>query len=298
METENSNSPAQKPTFDKTKIILTILLIASLIALGGMVTHYFTNSQNKGKLETLLTVYLPMEQSMREVEVSIWETATAVMEYLHEPSSKSLTEYKKQLNDVQTFIGKYKQLAQTEAQKQVIAKFDQQWAVIVALSEQLLSSRDKMEHLLEKSWNAVHQADDVIDYKIQAALIEGTPDLLKKERYLREVEVSLWEANNVMNYYVHSPAAAQKEFTRQMEDIKEFWGKYKALSLSEAERKQAKAFETQWAIAVKNMQTTMQLAQEIRKDALQFMKLIHQIDDLVDFEIQMELTKQIKALAK
>jgi hypothetical protein len=223
----------------KYKIISAILLI---IVIAGSL-QYFAVSTEIDALKTVLDVELPMEQAVREIEVSVWETANSIFYYMIEPSAISLEEYKKQLKDVENFMTKYKALADTEQEKLMIAKFAKMWSDSVAKAEELVKLRDKMEALHEKAWDAVHQADDVIDYKVQVAFIKGTPNLIEKEKAVREVEVSIWEAIGAINYYIHRQFdKPQRAYPSQLEDVSEFWGKYKRLNASVTEESHIEKF--------------------------------------------------------
>ena len=101
-----------------------------------------------------------------------------------------------------------------------------------------------MTNLRKKTWDSVHEADDVIDYKIQTAFVEGLPDLIEKEKAVREVEASIWEVINATNYYNHGQfQKTTREFPAHLADVKEFWGRYRKLNLTSAEEPHIKEFE-------------------------------------------------------
>ena len=111
---------------DRFKLILVVLLV---VIFGGGILGYFAISKERAKLDKILKVELPMEQAVREIEVSIWETANAIFYYMLEPSATSLEEYKKQLKDVEKFMVKYKALVDIEKEKKMVAKFERMWLI-------------------------------------------------------------------------------------------------------------------------------------------------------------------------
>ena len=145
------------------KIIVAVLVV---VIVAGGIFGYSAINKNKTSVRKIVDVELPMEQAVREVEVSIWETANSIFYYMIEPSAISLEEYKKQLIDVENFMAKYNALVDTEQEKQMAAKFQNMWTDSVAKAEELIKLRDKMRELHEKAWDATHEADDIIDYKV------------------------------------------------------------------------------------------------------------------------------------
>lgn len=280
-------------TSNNYKIIVAVLVV--IIIAGGIFGYSAINKYKTG-VRKIVDVELPMEQAVREVEVSVWETANSIFYYMVEPSAVSLEEYKKQLKDVENFMAKYATLVDADQEKQIIAKFQNIWTDSVTKAEELIKLRDKMKELHEKAWDAVHEADDVIDYKIQIAFIEGMPDLIEKEKAVREVEVSIWEAINATNYYIHRQFdKPQREYPHQLEDVTEFWGKYKSLNITPAEEPLIKEFDADWNLSVKLMNECCSLADELKQKHLAFWESVHAADDVIDFEIQECLKKRIES---
>jgi len=274
------------------KIIVAVLVV---VIVAGGIFGYSAINKNKTSVRKIVDVELPMEQAVREVEVSIWETANSIFYYMIEPSAISLEEYKKQLIDVENFMAKYNALVDTEQEKQMAAKFQNMWTDSVAKAEELIKLRDKMRELHEKAWDATHEADDIIDYKVQAAFVEDLPDLIDKEKAVREVEVSIWEAINATNYYIHRQFdKPQREYPGQLEDVTEFWGKYKSLNITPAEEPFIKEFETDWDLSVKLMNECCSLADELKQKYLMYWESVHAADDVIDFDIQEYLKKRIE----
>ena len=276
---------------DRFKLILVVLLV---VIIGGGILGYLAISKERAKLDKILRVDLPMEQTVREIEVSIWESANAIFYYMVEPSATSLEEYKKQLKDVEKFMIKYKALIDIEQEKMMVTKFERMWADSVSKAEELIRLRNKMTKLREKTWDSVHETDDVIDYKIQTAFVEGLPDLIEKEKAVREVEVSIWEVINAVNYYRHGQFdKAAREIPAQLADVDEFWGRYRNLNITSAEEPHIKEFEDTWNRSVELVKECHALADELTGKYLAFWESVHEADDVIDFEIQEYLKERL-----
>lgn len=272
--------------------ILAVLLAITII--GGTL-GYLGIIREKSEIGKALNVEMSMEQAVREVEVSIWETANSIFYYMLEPSAVSLEEYKKQLKDVEEFMTRYKALIDTEEEKSMVVEFEKAWTDSVSKAEALLKLRDKMKGLHEKTWDAVHEADDVIDYKIQPIFIEGLTDLIAKEKAVREVEASIWEAINAINYYSYRQSdKSKREYHSQLKDVDEFWEKYKKLNITPSEEGHINEFEDKWDRSVELMNECHVLADELKEKYNTFWNSIHEADDVIDFDIQVNLEKKDK----
>ena len=276
---------------DRFKVILVVVFV---VVIGGAILGYLAISKERAKLDRILKVELPMERTVREIEVSIWESANAISYYMIEPSATSLGEYKKQLKDVEEFMSRYKVLIDTEQEKKMVTKFERIWADSVSKAEELIRLRNKMTKLREKVWDSVHEADDVIDYKVQVAFVEGLPDLIEKEKSVREVEVNMWEAISAANYYGHGQFnKAARGFPARLADVDEFWGRYRKLNITSAEEPHIKEFEDNWNRSVELVKESHALADELTGKYLAFWESVHEIDDVIDFEIQEYLKERL-----
>ena len=282
---------------DKIKFSLAIFC---LLLIGGVLLFSLTRkSKGTAIAEDLLGKDLPMEQAIREVEVSIWEVSTAILDYGIDPTLKSLNEYKKKIKDVVQFMTKYKTLEDSDDAKKLTEKFDTAWTNIIGVAENFIETRTKMEELQKEAWDIVHIADDIIDYKIQPAFAKKLPDLLEKEKSIREVEVSIWEANNAVNYFMARHAdRAKKEYEKQLKDVDIFWKKYQKLHISTVEKINSKNFWMEWEKAVKVMNKAIELSQQLKKLKIQLLREIHAIDNVVDFGIQELLKERIRKKAE
>lgn len=273
----------------KTIWVLVVLLV---VVIGSGILQSLSLRKKGNRLDKLLHLYIPMELAAREIEVSIWKTANAIFYYMTEPSATSLRGYRKELKDVKEYMNKFKALVKTEMEKRIMAEFEELWTDVVAKGGELLKLRDQMTKLQEKTWGAVHEVDNVIDYKLQAALVEGIPDQLKKEKALREIEVSIWEAFNAINYYVHRQFDKPKrEFPIQLEDVNEYWEDYKRLDLDSTEKPHLHEFASNWMVASGLMKETVQLADELKAKYIGFWESVHDAGDVIEFRIQRHLQK-------
>jgi hypothetical protein len=120
------------------------------------------------------------------------------------------------------------------------------------------------------------------------------PDLIEKEKAVREVEASIWEVINATNYYSHGQfQKTTREFPAHLADVKEFWGRYRKLNLTSAEEPHIKEFEAVWNRSLELVNESYALADELTGKYLAFWESVHEADDVIDFEIQEHLKKRL-----
>ena len=174
-----------------------------LLLIGvGFGAFFFGKNKGAEKAKSLLEQELPMDRALGEIEEGIMGASNALFYYMVHPSKTSQEDYKHYLAEVNEFMSKYKKLIETDEERAVAKKFDNSWKQVMSKAEALFQARDEFQKTQEKAWDMIHEADDIVDYKLQPALLPGSPDLMKKEKAVREIEVSLWEALNATNYYV------------------------------------------------------------------------------------------------
>jgi len=106
----------------RKKLYLSFLGIALFVGVVGYIS-IFLSIQISG----LRSIELPMEQNLREVEVSIWEMIHAADSYRF-TGNKSYEElYHMHIGDVEEFLPAYQALTDTDEEKKYIEEFSILW---------------------------------------------------------------------------------------------------------------------------------------------------------------------------
>jgi len=274
----------------KTWGLLFLSFIVIILAI-----NYFIIRQEQSKSNRLLNIEIPMEQAIREIEVSIWEVGNAISYHIVTPSAMSLEEYKKQLKDVKEFLTKYKKLIETDQEKEMTAKFELKWAKTISIAEELIKLRDIISDLQEKGWNSIDNLDDLLDYKVQPSLVKGTKDQQKKRIISGELEESIWEIlSSIYFYNLKQSDEAKREYPEQITEVNDMLKQYKKLNITSAEIININEFEKTWNNSKPLFDKLYLHTDEIQKKYLDFWESLHEVDDVIDFEIQEYLKDRIK----
>lgn len=250
-------------------------------------------------------VEMPMENHLGQLEESLWQAIHAVDTFVANADPRYIEHYKAKAAAVDVHLAAYVALTDTEEEKAMAAKFGAAWSSAKANAENVLALVGRCKEAEDRLFEYVDKADDVIDFQVQEHFSPTDPALLAKERAVREVEVSLWEAIHAAQQFTgltpHISRAdhAQKTFAelmeKQFDDVKEFWGLYTALPLSTEERKAVADFDALWARAVTTGRDVVKLSGESRRqfDALQ--EQADALDDTIDAGMRAYVTQRVAA---
>jgi methyl-accepting chemotaxis protein len=297
------------------KMLAGFLMVALLVGVVGYLGFVIA-----GQVSGLRNIELPMEQNLREVEVSIWETIWAADSFRLTGDPKFEDKYNAQIGDVDKFFSKYKALADTDQEKLFIEEFEKLWEDAKDAGNAMIQLTKEQKNAEEEFFVNVDQADDVIDIELQTKWSSTDPDILEKERAVREVEVSIWEAIHaatqytgisseiVRGEYAAAAAAAAAAETRasfvkgefkdlmeaQFEDVEEFWGKYKALPHESFETTAIRKFDRFWENAVLEGRKVVSLSDQATMKFDVLFEKIDEVDDVVDFKMQEFIRERIQ----
>ncbi len=295
------------------KLNLGFLGIALLVGIVG----YLSINLSK-QISGLRTVELPMEQSLREVEVSIWEMIHAADSFRLTGHKLYEDLYNKQIGDVDEFYLKYQSLADTDKEKKYIEEFNTLWEEAITAGNVMIELTKEQKEAQNAFFINVDEADDVLDYAIQSKWSSDDPSILAKEQAIREVEVSIWEAIHAAQQYIGlseeiirgsqkyidlKNASTKSSLVkgnfkdlmeRQFEDVDEFWTKYKTLSHEDFENIAIQEFEIFWEKAIVTGRKAVSLNDEAVELFNVLFEKVDKADDIIDFKMQRFIQKRIE----
>jgi len=253
----------------------------------------------------LRTTELPMEQHIHQAEERLWESVHTLNSFAWRPDPKYEAQFEEHLADMEEVLGGYRALIDTAEERQAVDEVEELWDQIrVNGRELLLLVREKKE-AEDLLFNLVDHADDVIDFQVQAKFSDSDPQLNAKERSVREVEVSIWEAIHAAQQYTglsssitrsgHAQGTFSELMESQFKDVEEFWGRYKLLATTEEERKAIDEFDQIWASAVEQGRRVVVLHDRGDKKTEEISDLAEQVDDVIDDKITTTINERIVA---
>lgn len=289
-----------------------IFSFAGGILLVGIVGAFSFLLSNQ--IQGLRNTELPMEQNLSEVEVNIWETIHSADSFKLSGNELYKELYEQQKTEVEEYLSKYADLTDTKAETEFLEEFWQLWKSATAAGDKMVELSERQKAAEDAFFVNVDEADDVIDFEIQGKWKPTDPNILQKEQYVREVEVSIWEAIHAgqqftglagdiirgKQKYVGSAREAAERgakaslvkgdfadlMERQFEDVEEYWTKYKALPLESFEKEAIKEFEGYWEKAVEAGREVVLLHGQAEEQFNILFAKIDQADDVIDFKMQ------------
>jgi hypothetical protein len=237
-----------------------------------------------------------MQQSLGQVEVSLWESIHAGDAYLASGSSHYAERYRARASNVEAEFRDYLELIETPQERRFAGEFTAEWTAARRAGDSLVdlvSMRNKLEAEL---FTAVDQLDDIIDFDIQAAFDRQDPMILEKERAIREVEVSLWEAIHAAEQHLgladlsvlqdHSQATFQELMEKQFDDVEHHWADFVQLSKTNEDDAAAGAFEVLWGSAKRTGRQLLNVHAGARSQFGRFYDAIVCADAIIETKLQ------------
>lgn len=301
----------------KEKLIWSYTGIALLVVIVS-VFSFKLSSQIWG----LRTIELPMEQHLREVEVGVWTTNHAANSFKLSGNVFYKNLYYTHVQEVEENLAKYSSLVDTNDEIQLLKEFQDNWQTSKIAAERMILLAEQQKTAEDTLFINVDEADDVLDFEIQANWTHDDPHLMEKEKAVREVEVSIWEAIHAAQQFTglsgtivrgeqkhvgHAREAAKRganaslvkgDFAdlmeRQFKDVEEYWTIYKGLPRTDAEKRATKEFDIFWERAVKAGREVVRLHDETEIQFNELYAAIKKTDDIIDNKMQAFIETRIK----
>ena len=285
----------------RTKLIFSFLIVAMLVAVVGAVG---VNSANR--TTGLRNVELPMEQNLREVEVSIWETIHAADAFKRTGDPYYADLYKNQTSKASKFYLKYTELTTSIEEQIIIEEFNRLWEGAKVAGEKMIALTYERRKIEKELFKFIEIADDIIEFEIKAKWSKTDPNLLAKEQTVRDVEISIWQTiHTIIQYIPSSGWQKAKETTPrdentyieimflQFNSVKEFSPKYKALANSAWEKKAIAKFDVLWSNAIQTTKTLVKINEESEKQFNLLYENLDKADGVIDLKMQTFIQKRI-----
>jgi two-component system, LuxR family, sensor kinase FixL len=257
----------------------------------------------------LRNIELPMEQSLREVEVSLWEAIHAADSFHSTGDPKYETLYKKQIGEVDSFFSEYAALTDTVEEEAFMKEFNTLWGEAKESGERMIILTRQLTALELEFFVAVNDADDVLDYELQAKWKQTDPSLLAKEKAVREVEVSIWEALHAADQYVlfrgeeksiHGDIVGESKvinfvalLEQQIKDVETFWPAYTSLAKTGWEKQAIAKFDRFWERGVAAGRKLMVTVTETTEAYGRLYEKVDAADDVLDYKMQKYIQQRV-----
>jgi CHASE3 domain sensor protein len=284
----------------KMKLIMYFGIIALLVAVVGYMGFNAAN-----QVSGLRNTELPMEQNLREVEVSVWEMIQAANSFRLTGEDAYEELYNRQIDDIEEFFPKYADLTDTKEEQEYIDEFNSFWDDAKEDGNVMIEDTKAQKVKELEFFNKIDDADDIIDTKLQTLSLT-----LEQEQNLREVEVSIWEAIHAVEQFTGisgkaaAAAAAEVEtlfgketfkdiYERQKDDVAHFWAKFKADPPAGASSAIAE-FDVLWTEAILAGDEVIRLNADAEDKFVSLFNNVDKADDVIDFKMQEFIQKRIE----
>ena len=247
----------------------------------------------------------PLEQHTRQVQESQWEVLSVVAAAARRAGDHQFDVFEEECAHLEEHLAGYMELAATEEERAAGERYRAVWEEMKRTGRAVFDDVAVKKEAGDLFFEYVDRADDVLDFGVQARFLDDDPLALEKERAVREVEVSVWEAIHAAEQYVglsgdvaradHAQRTFAELMEKQFDDVERFWGTYSGLVETEAEREVVRAFDALWAVAVEQGRTVVRYHDRINHGVARLAELAEEADAISDDEILEAIGERVAA---
>ncbi len=282
------------------RLTLGFLAIAAMAAV--LTAYNIFLSRQVGQLRW---IELPMDHHIGQTEESQWEAIFAASSACTSLDPKRLENFEQKVRDVNQNVSRYLELVDTPSERSLGELYMERWALTVAHAREMLAHAEEKQHHQDTFFELTDRADDIIDAQIQARFSPSDPDLLQKERLVREVEVSIWEAVHAAQQYTSLTSETtragrpQSSFAelmeRQFQDVYEFWTPYRELAQTPEEQDVITTLDKLFVDTVAEGRRVIALHDQIDRDLAELHDLAESSDEIIDADIFPSIVARVAA---
>ena len=274
-----------------SQLIVAYLAIATLVALVAGVSIKLS-----GQIWLLRRIELPMEQSLREVEVSAWETIHAADAFAISGDSAYLDLYRRQLADVDRYFASYERLCDAPVEAEFTAEFRKHWSEAKQHGDRLISAAIRQRDQESKLVAITHAVTKVLAGGWPSTTFADARDLQTLEA-LSRVQVGVWQVLHAFTEHLApgakgSSAALSEQVLSQTEQA---WESFVALADSDAERRLIQEVERVSGGARAGLERSIQLREEVKSHFASLYQSVDKADDVIDYKMQTFIDSRVQS---
>jgi|GEM_PF-3173862 len=275
-------------------LLIALFVIATVVVSSSMAKH----------VSKLRTVELPMEQSLREVEVGIWEAIHAADTFRVGADEAFAKIYAEELEAVDQYYAEYATLIDTPSELAAATEFERHWAKAKAFGNRLIRRSREKQQTENELFRVVNATDSVIDYQIQTVLAEHGTDALALEQSMREVEVGIWEMihaavqfTSIASELTDGPDDLQSYdalMERKIQEVEKFWKKYIEQHDPQRTLESTRRFERLWKQSVAQGRQLVRLEITCRQLYDTLYLAVDRSDSVIDDKLQAAIQDRVR----
>jgi signal transduction histidine kinase len=268
------------------KLLLGFGFLILLLTLSAYISYQQTTYINQN-VHRIVYVAMPLEEAVLEMEISVWETAIGVLNYVRDPD----TDIKESLNvssaNFERIAAEYRWMAETSEQDELGKEVATLYVEFKQSGDQIMTLTDQQAAELQILRESVKDIEELIDEKLKISI---NRTVLRADRKLESV---LGMENNIEKYIATIEDYLDNQHPTLLEEIshaeaefERFETQYRETNPSAEETRLVLQVDEKFKKAKKAGNEVIVLTDNLHELLGQFEDDLDEIDNMLEDEIQ------------
>lgn len=175
------------------KLLLGFGFLILLLALSAYISYQQTTYINQD-VHRIVYVAMPLEEAVLEMEISVWETAIEVLNYVRDPDTDTKESVSVSATNFERTAAEYRWMAETDEQEELGKKVTALYIEFKQSGDQIMTLADQQAIELQILKESVENIEELIDEKLKISIDRA---VLRADKKL---ESALGMENNIEVY--------------------------------------------------------------------------------------------------
>jgi signal transduction histidine kinase len=268
------------------KLLLGFGFLILLLALSAYISYQQTTYINQD-VHRIVYVAMPLEEAVLEMEISVWETAIGVLNYVRDPDTDTKESVSVSAINFERTAAEYRWMAETDEQEELGKEVVTLYLEFKQSGDQVMNLTDQQATELQIFRESVENIEELIDEKLKISIDRS---VLRAEKKL---ESALGMENNIEEYvaaiedYLDSqdPTLLEEILDAEVE-FEQFYNQYRETNPSTEETRLIIQIDENFRKAKKAGNRVIILTDNLYELLDQFEDDLEEIDNMLENEIQ------------
>ena len=268
------------------KLLLGFGFLILLLALSAYISYQQTTYINQD-VHRIVYVAMPLEEAVLEMEISVWETAIGILNYVHNPDVDTKESIDVYATNFERVAAEYRWMAETEEQEELGKEVTTLYIEFKKSGDQIMNLTDKRAAELQIYDESINEIEEIIDEKLKISINRTVLRAEKKLESALGMESSIEKYNAAIENYMDSQdPILLEEISKAEVEFEQFSNKYRETNPSAEETRLIINIDENFKKAKKAGNELVILTDSLNELLDQFEGKLEEIDNMLENEIQ------------
>ena len=268
------------------KLLLGFGFLILLLALSAYISYQQTTYINQD-VHRIVYVAMPLEEAVLGMEISVWETAIGILNYVRNPDVDTKESIDVSATNFERIAAEYRWMAETEEQEELGKEVTTLYIEFKQSGDQIMNLTDKRATELQIYGESVNEIEEIIDEKLKISINRTVLRAEKKLESALGMESSIEKYDSAIENYLDSQdPILLEEISKAEGEFEQFSNKYRETNPSAEETRLIINIDENFIKAKKTGNELIILTDNLYALLDQFEDKLREIDNMLENEIQ------------